>query len=85
MPTELPPGYKPQPANDPGNPADPKVPGSSPAYPPEQGADAVDDPTGGRARPGADVVDPGPGWTVPSPVPGPAGDGDPAPAGVPAI
>ncbi len=79
MPTDLPPDYKPKPANDPANPADPAVPGSVPAYPPEQGEDSRD-PSGGTPRPGSDVVDP-PGWTVPPIAPGET----PAPAGMPAI
>lgn len=45
MPTDLPPDYKPQPRNNPANPADPNVPGSVPAYPPSQG-DVARDPTG---------------------------------------
>ena len=77
MPTDLPPDYKPQPVNDPANPADPAVPGSVPAYPPERGEDARDAP-GGNPLPGADVVDL-PGWTVPPGLPGET----PAPAGMP--
>lgn len=80
MPTDLPPDYKPQPANDPNSPVDPSVPGSGPAYPPEQGDDARD-PAAGKPA-GGDLVDP-PGWSVPPIVPG----GDPAevplPAGMP--
>lgn len=60
------PDYKPQPRNDPANPADPNVPGSVPAYPPSQGDDARD-PTG-VPQPGADVVDPS-GWGLPPLVP----------------
>lgn len=73
MPTDLPPDYKPRPANNPASPVDPAVPGSKPAYPPEQGEDARD-PTGDGPQPGEDVV-------------GPLGapGGMPAPAGMPSI
>ena len=78
MPTELPPDYKPQPARDPNNPADPDVPGSVPAYPPQQGEDAVGDPTP-DPQTGPDVQDP-PGWRVPPIVPGREPDELPLPA-----
>ena len=81
MPTDLPPDYKPQPVNDPANPADPAVPGSAPAFPPVQGEDSKDD-AGGAPRPGADVVDP-PGWGVPPIAPGVEPDKVPLPAGMP--
>ena len=77
MPTDLPPDYKPQPKSDPNNPADPSVSGSVPAYPPAQGEDSRDEPTG-IPRPGADVVDP-PGWHIPGGNP----DEVPLPAGAP--
>ena len=77
MPTDLPPDYKPQPANDPASPADPTVPGSAPAYPPAQGEDARD-PTPGKPSPDSDVVDP-------SGLPGALPGGVPAPAGMPTI
>ena len=80
MPTDLPPDYKPQPAHDPNNPADPAVPGSGPAYPPEQGEDSRDDP--GAPRPGKDLIDP-PGWSVPPLAPGGDPDDVPLPAGMP--
>lgn len=82
MPTNLPPDYKPKPANDPGNPADPNVPGSAPAFPPEPGED-VRDPASPSPRPGGDVIDPSPGWSVPPLVPGAEPTNDPAPAGMP--
>jgi hypothetical protein len=82
MPTDLPPDYKPQPANDPNNPVDPSVPGSKSAYPPETGEDARD-PSGVQPpRPGADNVDP-PGWPVPPVVPGGDKSDVPLPAGMP--
>ena len=81
MPTDLPPDYKPQPANDPNSPVDPGVPGSGPAYPPEQGDDARDAPTG-VPEPGADVLDT-PGWSRPPLVPGVDPAGTPLPAGMP--
>ncbi|HEX4766216.1 MAG TPA: hypothetical protein VH414_08055 [Lichenihabitans sp.] len=81
MPTDLPPDYKPQPANDPNNPADPSVPGSGPAYPPAQGEDARDEP-GAAPRPGEDAVDPD-GLGVPPLAPGDGKAGTPSPAGVP--
>ncbi len=77
MPTDLPPDYKPRPRTDPNNPADPEVPGSVPAYPPVQGEDARDEPTG-APQPGADVVDP-PGWGLPPIAPAEL----PSPAGAP--
>ena len=82
MPTDLPPDYKPQPAKDPNNPADPDVPGSTQAYPPVQGEDSRDDPTG-IPKPGPDVVDP-PGWKVPPIIPGEDED-IPLPAGTPSF
>ncbi len=81
MPTDLPPDYKPQPAKDPNNPADPSIPGSAPAYPPGQGEDSRDE-TGGVPQPGADVVDPD-GWSAPPLAPGEDAGRVPSPAGVP--
>ena len=77
MPTDLPPDYKPQPANDPASPADPSVPGSKPAYPPRPGA-AARDGTVKTPQPGDDSVDP---TGLPGSFPG----GVPAPAGMPTI
>lgn len=77
MPTDLPPDYKPQPANDPANPADPTVPGSKPAYPPSRGDDARDGAVK-TPQPGDDAIDP---TGLPGSFPG----GTPAPAGMPTI
>lgn len=80
MPTDLPPDYKPKPADDPNDPVVPGAPGSEPAYPPSQGDDARD-PAGSPGK-GADVVDP-PGWPVPPTRPGVDPDSVPLPAGTP--
>ena len=81
MPTDLPPDYKPQPAND---------PGATPAYPPAPGEDAPGEPTNvpqpgpgvGMPGPGGDVVDP-PGWSEPPLMPGGSPAEVPTPAGTP--
>ena len=84
MPTDLPPDYKPQPANDPAS------PGSTPAYPPIPGEDSPGEPVNvpqpgpgvGVPGPGGDVIDP-PGWTEPPIGPGGIPSEVPSPAGTP--